>query len=256
PSPPPPTDRRRRPTASGSAQVRRAQVRRSSVGRDSGRGPSRCSSKRRWASSTSPPVSARRSSASWRSRSTFWPSQSSTVLFSGSTTTPSSWVVLVWRLSLMTGPYPRRRPANPCECAGGARGMALAMASERGGTAPALVRSDDSEPGIRRRGRKRFSYVDEVSRRPVTRRATIERIEALAVPPAWRDVWICRDEHGHLQATGRDDRRRKQYRYHPDYRARREAEKFADLVPFGEALGPLRKQVRADLRSRAWDSER
>lgn len=119
-----------------------------------------------------------------------------------------------------------------------------------------LVRSSDDEPGIRRRGRKRFSYRDEVTGRDVTGRAALARIQGLAVPPAWTDVWICRDANGHIQATGRDARGRKQYRYHPDYRARREQEKFADLLPFGEALGPLRKQIRADLRRPSWDCER
>ena len=119
-----------------------------------------------------------------------------------------------------------------------------------------LVHSLDDEPGIRRRGRKRFSYVDEVTGREVTGKAALARIQALAVPPAWTDVWICREANGHVQATGRDARGRKQYRYHQRYRARREAEKFADLLPFGEALGPLRKQVRADLRRPSWDCER
>jgi DNA topoisomerase I len=121
---------------------------------------------------------------------------------------------------------------------------------------PSLVHSSDDEPGIRRTGTKRFTYRDEVTGRDVRGRAALDRIAALAVPPAWTDVWICREANGHIQATGRDDRGRKQYRYHPDYRARRDAEKFADLVPFGEALGPLRKQLRLDLRRRTWDCER
>jgi DNA topoisomerase-1 len=121
---------------------------------------------------------------------------------------------------------------------------------------PSLVRSSDDEPGIRRRGRKRFTYLDEVTGREVRGKAVLERIQGLAIPPAWTDVWICREANGHIQATGRDARGRKQYRYHPDFRARREAEKFADLLPFGEALGPLRKQVRADLARRTWDCER
>ena len=82
---------------------------------------------------------------------------------------------------------------------------------------------------------------------------TLERIGELVIPPAWTDVWICLDPHGHLQATGRDARGRKQYRYHPRYRARRDSEKFADLIPFGEALGPLRSRLRDDLDGRSWD---
>ena len=119
-----------------------------------------------------------------------------------------------------------------------------------------LVHSSDDEPGIRRTGTKRFTYRDEVTGKDVRGRATLDRIAALAVPPAWTDVWICREANGHIQATGRDARGRKQYRYHHEFRARREAEKFADLLPFGEALGPLRKQVRADLRRTSWDSDR
>jgi DNA topoisomerase-1 len=134
--------------------------------------------------------------------------------------------------------------------------MASTRATKGATLGTTLVHSADDEPGIRRRGRKRFTYVDEVTGREVRGRASIARIEALAVPPAWTDVWICREGNGHIQATGRDARGRKQYRYHHDFRARREAEKFADLLPFGEALGPLRKQVRADLRRPSWDCER
>ncbi len=115
-----------------------------------------------------------------------------------------------------------------------------------------LTFSGDDEPGIRRMGRKRFSYRDDITGQPVGR-AHLERIEALVIPPAWTDVWICRDERGHMQATGRDGRGRKQYRYHPAYRQRREAEKFADLIPFGEALGPLRARLGDDLDGRDWD---
>ena len=129
--------------------------------------------------------------------------------------------------------------------------------AERAGAIPrSLVRSSDDEPGIRRRGTKRFTYLDEVTGREVRGRAVVDRIQGLVIPPAWTDVWICREANGHIQATGRDARGRKQYRYHHEFRARREAEKFADLLPFGEALGPLRKQVRLDLRRPAWDGDR
>ncbi|HET7490095.1 MAG TPA: hypothetical protein VFJ85_19380 [Acidimicrobiales bacterium] len=116
-----------------------------------------------------------------------------------------------------------------------------------------LRHSSDDEPGIRRQGRSRFTYRDDVTGRVVRDREQLDRIEAIAVPPAWTDVWICRDAHGHVQATGRDDRGRKQYRYHPDFRRRREAAKFADLIPFGEALGPLRARLTEDLDGREWD---
>lgn len=107
--------------------------------------------------------------------------------------------------------------------------------------------SDDA-PGIRRRGHARPTYLDDRTGDPVRDEATLERIRALAIPPAWTDVWICPHPDGHVQATGRDAKGRKQYRYHADYRAQRETAKFADLVPFGEALGDLRKAIDADLR--------
>ena len=106
-----------------------------------------------------------------------------------------------------------------------------------------LRHSSDDRPGIRRRGRRRFTYVDERTGRTVRRSAELDRIAALAIPPAWTDVWICPDARGHVQATGRDARGRKQYRYHAGYRSQRESEKFADLIPFGEALGDLRRAI-------------
>lgn len=83
--------------------------------------------------------------------------------------------------------------------------------------------------------------------RPVTDAATLARIRALAIPPAWTDVWICPISNGHLQATGRDARGRRQYRYHARYRAHRDAGKFARLAAFGAALPRIRRQVRRDL---------
>lgn len=122
-----------------------------------------------------------------------------------------------------------------------------------GGT---LRYSSDDEPGYRRHGTTRFRYVDARSGRPVRRAAELERIAALAIPPAWTDVWICADGRGHVQATGRDARGRKQYRYHAEYRAQRESEKFADLVPFGEALGSVRRAIDADLGRRGLGEDR
>jgi DNA topoisomerase-1 len=104
----------------------------------------------------------------------------------------------------------------------------------------------DREPGIRRHGTKRFTYVDDRTGRPPSR-PRLAQIAALAVPPAWTDVWIARDDASHLQATGRDARGRKQYRYHPDFTASRAENKFADLAAFGMALGGLRRRVQRDL---------
>jgi DNA topoisomerase I len=111
---------------------------------------------------------------------------------------------------------------------------------------PPLVWRSDSEPGItRRRAGTGFSYRGPTGS-PVDE-STRARIKRLAIPPAWTDVWICTSPNGHLQATGRDARGRKQYRYHPDFRAHRDAVKFDHLVEFGESLAPIRRQVAADL---------
>ncbi|MGB7404362.1 MAG: DNA topoisomerase IB, partial [Pacificimonas sp.] len=117
-------------------------------------------------------------------------------------------------------------------------------------TSATLRYVDDSEPGYSRRWRyERWHYFTPEGER-VTANDEVERLNALAVPPAYENVWYCRHADGHLQATGRDARRRKQYRYHPDYRAQREADKFARTPAFGEALPDLRAQVEADLRRR------
>ena len=114
----------------------------------------------------------------------------------------------------------------------------------------------DGEPGIRRvrRGRA-FGYLDARGRRIADAR-TLDRIRRLAIPPAYVDVWICRDAHGHLQATGRDARGRKQYRYHRDWRTFRDRRKFDGLREFGAALPALRRRVDALLRARALSREK
>jgi DNA topoisomerase-1 len=104
----------------------------------------------------------------------------------------------------------------------------------------------DEQPGVRRRRAGRgFVYLDRRGRR-ITDERTLDRIRAIAIPPAWTDVWICPDAHGHLQATGRDARGRKQYRYHPDWREQQESDKYAHLVEFGRALPDIRERVAAD----------
>jgi DNA topoisomerase-1 len=106
----------------------------------------------------------------------------------------------------------------------------------------------DRRPGISRvAAGKRFRYYDARGRL-VRDRATLARIEALVIPPAWTGVWICPVPGGHLQATGRDARGRKQYRYHPWYRAAREESKYEKLVAFGHCLPRIRRRVRRDLR--------
>jgi DNA topoisomerase-1 len=113
--------------------------------------------------------------------------------------------------------------------------------------AAGLRYSTDARPGIvRRRAGRGFSY-----RRPdgevVDDPAVVTRIRALAIPPAWTDVWICPDPAGHLQATGRDAKGRKQYRYHERWRAGRDDAKFERLIDFARVLPRIRKRCNADL---------
>lgn len=110
-----------------------------------------------------------------------------------------------------------------------------------------LVYVSDSDPGIRRlrRGR-RFTYVN-ADGKPLKDKASLERIARLAIPPAYNDVWICPNPRGHLQATGRDARRRKQYRYHTEWRTARDDTKFDRMIEFGEALPRLRQRLRRDI---------
>jgi DNA topoisomerase IB len=112
---------------------------------------------------------------------------------------------------------------------------------------PRLRRADCSGPGIARRRRGRgFEYLDEDGR-TLREREVLARIAELAIPPAWRDVWICPYPNGHLQATGTDDAGRKQYLYHPEWRRRRDTQKFRDMVAFAHDLPELRERVAADL---------
>lgn len=106
----------------------------------------------------------------------------------------------------------------------------------------------DRDPGIvRLRRAATFSYRDPDGA-AVRDRDTLERIVKLAIPPAWNEVWICPHPHGHLQATGRDARTRKQYRYHPQWSAVRDGGKFERIIAFAEALPRLRRALRASLK--------
>jgi DNA topoisomerase-1 len=108
---------------------------------------------------------------------------------------------------------------------------------------------DDARvPGIRRIGSKsRVRYVGPKGR-TIADRAELQRIKSLVIPPAWTDVWICPDPRGHLQATGRDARHRKQYRYHPRWRVVRDEAKYGRLITFAHALPKIRHRTRANLR--------
>ena len=119
-----------------------------------------------------------------------------------------------------------------------------------------LKRVDCSGPGILRRRRGRgFEYLDEKGKR-VTEPSVIARIEELAIPPAWEQVWICPYPMGHIQATGVDAAGRKQYRYHDAWRERRDQRKFDSMLDFGRSLPRVRERVESDLRKRTMTRER
>ena len=121
---------------------------------------------------------------------------------------------------------------------------------------PGLVYVDDTLPGFGRRRRGRgFVYLD-VKGAPLRDPETIERLRGLVVPPAWTDVWFCADPAGHIQATGRDAKGRKQYRYHNEWQRARDEAKFESLVDFGHALPILREHVDADMRRHDLSLER
>ena len=110
-----------------------------------------------------------------------------------------------------------------------------------------LRRADCSGPGFRRARRGRgFSYLDEDGD-PIEETEVVERLRSLGIPPAWEDVWICPWANGHIQATGVDVAGRKQYLYHQEWRTRRDAEKFDEMLDFAKDLPALRKRVATDL---------
>ncbi len=115
---------------------------------------------------------------------------------------------------------------------------------------------DDFGIGIRRvrRGRA-FSYVDAKGH-AVTSPRVLARIKSLAIPPAWENVWICPSPRGHIQATGRDARGRKQYRYHEDFRRMRDETKFHRMIAFAEVLPKIRARVDEDLRHKRNDRDK
>ncbi|HEL5028209.1 TPA: DNA topoisomerase IB [Stenotrophomonas maltophilia] len=115
---------------------------------------------------------------------------------------------------------------------------------------------DDTQPGIsRRRAGKGFSYRD-ADGHAIRDATTLQRIRALAIPPAYTAVWICAHANGHLQATGRDARGRKQYRYHADWARERDAGKFDRIIAFGEALPTLRRRLSRDLKRPGFPQEK
>ena len=136
--------------------------------------------------------------------------------------------------------------------------MRLGMAPDclASARAAGLRYTTDARPGIRRvKHGSTFRYFAPNGRR-VTNRDELARIKSLVIPPAWVDVWICTDANGHLQATGRDARRRKQYRYHPKWRAVRDETKYYRLIGFAKALPAIRRRTNADLRRKELEREK
>jgi len=118
-----------------------------------------------------------------------------------------------------------------------------------------LRRSDPNDPGYtRRRSGRGFRYLDAAGR-PADP-AAVERIQALVIPPAWRDVWICADPKGHIQAIGIDAAGRRQYRYHDQWRVQRDAAKFDHVLEVGAHLPKVRGLVGEHLRARGYGRER
>jgi DNA topoisomerase I len=114
----------------------------------------------------------------------------------------------------------------------------------------------DDEPGIRRQKRgKGFTFLDPQGK-TIKDEKTLERIQKLAIPPAWTDVWICPRPNGHLQATGRDARGRKQYRYHANWREVRDETKFGRMIAFGDSLPKIRERIDRDMSQRGLGREK
>jgi DNA topoisomerase I len=130
------------------------------------------------------------------------------------------------------------------------------QAHRRTARAAGLRYVSDDGPGIRRvRSGKGYRYLNGQGR-PLRKDSVLRRIRSLAIPPAWTDVWICPDPHGHLQATGRDAKGRKQHIYHPGWREVRNEAKYGSLVAFGRALPRIRAQVARDLRRQGLSREK
>jgi DNA topoisomerase I len=144
------------------------------------------------------------------------------------------------RLKVQPPDLPKRRPKAPC-------GEDVPTDTMRAAHAAGLVYVCDDRPGIRRLRRGRgFRYLGPEGQ-PIRDADDLARIRKLAIPPAWRDVWICPDPRGHMQATARDARGRKQYRYHPRWREVRDEAKYGRMVEFGRILPKIRRRTERDL---------
>ena len=136
------------------------------------------------------------------------------------------------------------------------KGVSAVMTVSEAAQGAGLAYTSDAEPGIRRERRGRgFLYFDAEGGK-IRDPALLDRIRSLVIPPAWKDVWICTRPRGHLQATGRDERGRKQFLYHPRWRETRDADKYAKLVGFARTLPRIRSRVARDLRRKGLPREK
>ncbi|MCB0807377.1 MAG: DNA topoisomerase IB [Bacteroidales bacterium] len=130
------------------------------------------------------------------------------------------------------------------------------MVQLKTGIRQGLVYVHDSQPGFCRRKQGRgFSYLDEKNKH-LKDKSLLKRLKALKIPPAWKDVWICKLENGYIQATGYDEKGRKQYIYHPDWIVLSQHEKFKKLLDFGHALPVIREKTDKNLQHTTWDREK
>ena len=143
------------------------------------------------------------------------------------------------RASKTGAPRIARRPGHAS--------AAVAAATGAESVPSGLLYVSDDRPGIRRIRKGDGFVYRHADGKPVRNAAELERIRKLAIPPAYENVWICTHPRGHLQATGRDARGRKQYRYHPEWRLARDADKFERMLEFGAALPRIRRRVTTDL---------
>ncbi len=119
-----------------------------------------------------------------------------------------------------------------------------------------LVYINEGYPGfLRKKSGKGFVYVDKKGDK-IAKKKVLQRIQQLVIPPMWKEVWVCKSPNGHLQATGLDDRGRKQYLYHEEYIRFRQDSKYEKMSEFGKKLPQIRKSLEADLRKKGWPREK
>jgi DNA topoisomerase I len=134
--------------------------------------------------------------------------------------------------------------------------IAESLQDEAGPSGLVYIEQTEHLPGFtRKRSGEQFIYLD-IHEATITDKKIVARIKALAIPPAWSKVWICPVVNGHLRATGRDAKGRRQYLYHSEWRTQRDTDKFENLVEFGRELPRLRQRVSRDMRQRSLSKTR